>query len=143
MFMLEYIPYEYVIFPNHNWFHGCYQSSCNIRTMSNKQWLVQDLSTGAPPVPTDFDATLQDNFGIEIYGVSSLWRKAFNKIRCSICFHQFHPLTQKKVTSFHQFHPERLREKVSLFSCRHSFSWAKSWSIPSWSSPLDVQKITV
>lgn len=29
----------YVMYPNLNWFHGCYQSPGNIRTMSNNQWV--------------------------------------------------------------------------------------------------------
>ena len=32
----------YVMYPNLNWFHGCYQSSGNIRTMSNNQWVRGD-----------------------------------------------------------------------------------------------------
>lgn len=35
----------YVMYPTLNWFHGCYQSSGNIRTMSNNQWVGGDLST--------------------------------------------------------------------------------------------------
>ena len=37
--------YMYVMYPNLNWFHGCYQSSGNIRTRSNNQWVGGDLST--------------------------------------------------------------------------------------------------